>query len=100
MPVATRDLSANVINGIIYVVGGTYQKAVYAYDPATNTWTTKAAVTPNRGAGAAAAVNGIIYWTGGPDSAVDADSPVTDAWTRKPSSIPNSRASAARGVMK
>src|SRR5437660_5547821 len=98
MPVATRDLSANVINGIIYVVGGTYQKAVYAYDPATNTWTTKAAVTPNRGAGAAAVVNGIIYWTGGSDSAVDAYNPATDSWTRKASSIPNSRSSAGVGV--
>ncbi len=100
IPAALDQPSADVINGIIYVVDGRYQTATYAYDPATDTWTTKAAVTPFRtGApAAAAAMNGIMYWTGGSDSAVDAYSPVTDSWTRKASSMPTPR-SPAVGVI-
>ena len=41
-----------VVNGILYAVGGWdggYHDTVYAYDPATNTWTTKAPMpTPKR----------------------------------------------------
>jgi hypothetical protein len=102
LPVPTRNLSANVINGIIYVVGwrtNTNQCAVYAYDPATDTWITKAAVTPLRTSGASAAMNGIIYWTGGSDSAVDAYDPVTDSWTRKASSIPTARSNPAAAAI-
>ncbi len=65
LPFATRVVSASVINGIIYVVDGWSSPAtVRAYDPATDTWTTKAAVT-HPGAGAAAAMNGIMYYAGG-----------------------------------
>jgi N-acetylneuraminic acid mutarotase len=100
LPVASRVVSASVINGIIYVVDGysSSQATVYAYDPATNAWTTKAAVT-HPGAGAAAAMNGILYYAGGSISSVDAYDPVTDSWTRKASSIPNTRNNLGAGVV-
>lgn len=99
LPVASRAVSASVINGIIYVVDGeSSPAAVRAYNPATDTWTTKAAVI-HPGAGAAAAMNGIMYYAGGSISAVDAYDPATDTWSRKASSIPVTRNNLGAGVI-
>ncbi len=59
-----------------------------AYDPATNTWTTKAPMPTPRGALSAAAVNGIIYAIGGykPNQELtvnEAYDPATNTWTTK-----------------
>ncbi|MBI5636445.1 MAG: fibronectin type III domain-containing protein [Nitrospinae bacterium] len=95
-----RDNAANaVLNGIIYVMGGApagvgILDSMEAYDPAANSWTTKAAmpawstisITPPwsgsvygppayRYGPAAAAVNGLIYLIGG-TSLVNGQGPI------------------------
>ena len=65
-----RDLlRAAAANGIVYAIGGqtpnvvTYQPVVEAYDPTTDSWSTKAPMpTPRFGHGVAAA-NGVIFTT-------------------------------------
>ena len=65
-PVAT-------VNNLIYVIGGqdiennafTDVNTTYQYDPASDTWTTKAPMPTARSAIAAAALNGKIYVLGG-----------------------------------
>src|SRR5579863_2703346 len=46
LPAATDSLAAGVVNGILYAVGGSNGavmfNAVEAYDPSTDSWTTKA----------------------------------------------------------
>jgi energy-converting hydrogenase Eha subunit A len=79
------------VNGTLYVVGGTQglgrrPTAVEAYDPASDTWTTRASLlpTPRQGLGAAV-VDGILYAVGGYGSGgvVEAYDPATDTWTTK-----------------
>jgi hypothetical protein len=51
MPTARTWLTSSVVNGIIYVIGGyngAYLSTNEAYDPATNTWTTKASMPTAR----------------------------------------------------
>ena len=81
-----------VVNGILYAIGGVAPSSsgavvsgtVQAYDPVSNTWTTKAPMpTPRLGFGVGV-VNGILYTVGG-DAAgtVEAYDPATNAWTTK-----------------
>ena len=94
-----RDgLGVGVINGILYAVGGKSYSSMgsgvtgrlEAYDPATDTWTTKAPMpTPRRGLGVGV-VNGILYAVGGevssgvhPLATLQAYDPATDTWTTK-----------------
>lgn len=95
-----RDNAANaVLNGIVYVMGGApagvgILDSMEAYDPATNSWTTKAAMPAwsaisiqppwsgstfgppaYRYGPAAAAVNGVIYLIGG-TSLVNGQGPI------------------------
>lgn len=94
-----RDgLGVGVINGILYAVGGKSYSAMgsgvtgrlEAYDPATDTWTTKAPMpNPRRGLGVGV-VNGILYAVGGevsggsaPVATLQAYDPATDTWTTK-----------------
>lgn len=108
MPTARSDLTTAVVNGIIYAIGGGNVQAnalnsslatVEAYDPATNTWTTKASMPTPRMSLASAVVNGIIYVFGGdnvvvtqsnqnsfkPVTTVEAYDPATNTWTAKAS---------------
>ena len=68
MPTA-RNPAVGVVNGIVYAVGGwgasNYLATVEAYDPATNTWTTKASMPTPRFGLAVGVVNGILYAVGG-----------------------------------
>ncbi len=75
MPTPRADLSANVVNGKIYLIGGkmyTSAEPYYAetginevYNPANNTWETKASMpTAVQGYGSAV-LNGKIYVLGG-----------------------------------
>jgi N-acetylneuraminic acid mutarotase len=90
-------LTSSVVNGIIYVIGG-YNGAVLstneAYDPATNTWTTKASMPTARDALTSSVVNGIIYVIGGYNGAYlstnEAYDPATNTWTTK-ASMPTAR---------
>ena len=76
MPTARDGLAAAAIGATVYAVGGqTYPypsvtSALEAYDPATNTFTTKASMpTARRRLGVAAASNGRLYAIGGENTA-------------------------------
>ncbi len=106
------ELAAAVVNNTIYVLGGNAATGggpsvplatVEAYDPATDTWTTKAAMLTERSFPAAAAVNGTLYAIGGDGTgSVEAYDPATDTWTMK-APIPNGggshRAAALNGLI-
>ena len=116
MPTARYLLSTSEVNGVIYAIGGTFDTSisgsalakVEAYDPASNTWTTKASMPTARWGLATEVVNGVIYAMGGYDSSnnsvgtVEAYDPVSDTWTTK-TSMPTARdllgASMANGVI-
>jgi N-acetylneuraminic acid mutarotase len=88
MPTARSEATAGVVNGILYVVGGTDRHgyagaAVEAYDPATNTWTTKAPMLARCYAPVSGVVNGILYVVGDIGATVEAYDPVTNTWTTK-----------------
>ena len=92
MPTARSGLSASVINGKIYVIGGGKDKPfsiVEEYNPATNTWTEKAEMPTPRVILSTSVVNGKIYTIGGGTDALATLSTVeeydsaTDIWTEK-----------------
>jgi N-acetylneuraminic acid mutarotase len=95
-------MAVGVIDGIIYVVGGNnfrgFENAVQAYNPATNTWTTRASLPRPRTNLAAGVIDGRLYAVGGcfdnacnkPSGAVDAYNPVTNTWSAK-TSMPTKR---------
>jgi hypothetical protein len=93
MPSGRCGLSTSVVDGIIYAIGGqtkagSYLRTVEAYDPVTDTWTSKADMPTARFGLSTNVVDGIIYAIGGgtpPQSvpAVEAYDPATDTWTTK-----------------
>jgi len=94
-------LSATVVNGKIYAIGGekkygTLTRAVEVYDPATDTWTKKANMPTGRDVCAVDVVDGLIYliggWIGGCSSLkrVEAYDSEADTWTMK-TNMPTSR---------
>jgi len=92
MPTARSGLSASVVNGKIYVIGGGEDEAlsiVEEYDPATDTWTKKADMPTTRAILSTSVVKGKIYAIGGADNAmvalsiVEEYNPATDTWTKK-----------------
>jgi hypothetical protein len=82
-----------VINGKLYVVGGTSGNVtafttLEAYDPSTDAWTTHAPMLTPRFALGAGEVNGILYAVSGYDpvtatshNTVEAYNPTTNIWT-------------------
>jgi hypothetical protein len=57
-----------------------------AYDPVTDTWTTKAPTPTSRFQATAGVVNGVLYRVGGSDgvndlATVEAYNPITNGWT-------------------
>ncbi|MEW6208225.1 MAG: LamG-like jellyroll fold domain-containing protein [Acidobacteriota bacterium] len=105
---ARQQPASAVVNGTLYVIGGFDNSSgslielatVEAYDPATNTWTSKAPMPTARHALAASAVNGIIYaiggFNGGALATVEAYDPATNTWTTMPP-LPMARHSLAAG---
>src|SRR2546425_2136527 len=105
-------LAVGVVNGILYAVGGaccapgenvTILSTVDAYDPATDTWKTKAPI-PTPRYGPVGVVNGILYAVGGVSknagiiSTVEAYSPTTNSWMAK-APMPTPRNGHAVGVV-
>jgi len=89
MPAAKAFGASAVINGILYVAGGAnasgQSATVYAYDPASNTWSTKASMPAARNDLMGVALGGLMYVIGGQqnntnDGALQVYDPVTDAW--------------------
>jgi N-acetylneuraminic acid mutarotase len=99
MPTARGWLSTCTVDNYIYAIGGALDigsnlDALEAFDPVTNTWTTKTPMPTPRGCAAACAVDGIIYVFGGGwytvHSTVEAYDPSNDTWTTK-SPMPTAR---------
>lgn len=100
MPTSRGFHSAHVVDGKIYIIGGSHEsypglnhvKTVAVYDPVTDTWTQKGDMPRGIGAGSSSMVNGKIYTFGGYGGArrVDEYDPATDTWTRK-SDMPTGR---------
>ncbi len=105
MPSPGHDGSVAVIGGIVYIVApyNGQNNIVYAYDPAPNTWSTKAS-RPDVGSGKVAGViNGILYEAGGTNccvnvNAVYAYNPATNTWSTV-ASMPVGQSRAASGVI-
>jgi N-acetylneuraminic acid mutarotase len=102
---ARGGLSAGVLNGLLYAVGGwngNVVATVEAYDPATNMWTTRAPMPTPRGDLAVGAINNAIYavggYNGGNLSTVEAYDPSTNTWATK-ASMPTARIVFAAGVV-
>jgi len=94
MPTARYIPSVGVVDGKIYVIGGTGGGPGYAdveeYDPATDTWTKKRDTSILRAGGAGSVVNGKVYVMGGRASlygsnisSVQEYDPTADTWTTK-----------------
>lgn len=112
MHVQRSYAAAGVVKGVLYVIGGIGGPGggatgvlgiVEAYDPATNVWTTKAAMPTPRHQAVVGAVNGILYVAGGGLSSgvvatVEAYNPATNTWTTK-APMPTPRVGAAAGVV-
>jgi len=113
MPTARRLLGVGVVNGVIYAVGGDTSQlsgndeaydGVEAYDPATNTWATKAPMPTPRSDVGVGVVNGILYAIGGADAGgavlgtVEAYDPATNTWTTR-APLPTPRAAAGVAVV-
>ncbi len=106
-------LSTSVVNGIIYAIGGSPYvtsdseavSTVEAYDPTTNTWTTKTNMPTKRWYLSTSVVGGKIYAIGGGKSnpitalsVVEEYDPATDSWTTK-ASMPTPRWGLATSVV-
>lgn len=106
LPAKRYGLAVGVVNGILYAVGGQGYTStgwgasgrVEAYDPATDTWTTKASMPTAREGLGVGVVNGILYAVGGqvsgavhPMATLQAYDPATDTWTTK-APMPTARA--------
>lgn len=91
MPTPRYSFTADVVNGKIYVIGGhdSRHSIVEEYDPATDTWTTKAApMFAHHAEHASCVVNNVIYLFGGGDDkmiyrTVQTYTPATNSWSTK-----------------
>lgn len=106
MPTARQNLSASVVDGKCYAIGGESPQGavVERYDPETNQWTVRASMPTARRGAASAVIDNIIYVVGGLSNGGDyldtleAYNPATDSWTTR-APMPTGRAfSTASGV--
>jgi len=108
MPTARADFGVAALNGSLYAVGGYYRVdalgTVEAYDPGTNSWTTKAPMPTARLGLGVGVVNGVLYTVGGfipfvgYVGTVEVYNPMTNTWTTR-ASLPTPRADLAVGVV-
>ena len=111
MPTPRSGLAVGVVNGVLYAVGGTdgnYYPSVYgpplttveAYDPVTNSWTTKAPMPTPRYGLAVGVVSGFLYAVGGsgPTGTVAVYDPAANSWTSRGPML-TSRTSLGAGVV-
>lgn len=110
LPTAREFLGAGTIGGIIYCVGGliTYSANTNvneAYNPSTNTWTTKAPMPTTRAGLGVGVVSNILYAIGGFTAGsasylktVEAYNPSTNTWSTK-ASLPTAAYGMGVGVV-
>jgi Kelch motif protein len=114
IPTPRAGLGVGVVNGILYAVGGRVYHddgpsedlpTVEAYDPSTNSWTTKSPMPTPRAYLSVGVVGGILYALGGFGSQgpvstrLDAYDPVRNTWMLK-APMPTARDWYAAGVAK
>ena len=100
-----------MINGVLYEAGGTdccvVVNSVFAYDPATNTWSTKAGMPTKRSRAASGVMAGKLYVAGGHDFSgntlvllanLEAYDPASNSWTTL-AAMPTARSAAGGGVV-
>ena len=93
MPTARRELSASVVNGKIYVIGGYgvggESQVVEEYDPATDTWAIKGNMPRKRFGHVSEPVAGEVFVFGGATTVtknvVEKYIPTTNNWILKAS---------------
>lgn len=110
LPVGLHHVGIGVIDGRLYVIGGYTQSGltvwhpvatVYAYDPATDTWSERAPMPTARGALSVTEHEGKLYAIGGYDrkansAAVEVYDPGRNAWaSRAPLPTPRDHLAAA-----
>ncbi len=86
MGIPRRGSACAVIDGKLYVVGGTGGDAfddhrLEVYDPATDTWTAKASTTYPREKAIAEAIDGKLYVAGGIWTYTEVYDPETNTWS-------------------
>ena len=98
MPTARNHLSGAAVNGKVYIIGGRFEggaqspqsAAVEVYDPATNSWSGRAAMPKPRGGLNGIAAHGCIHVFGGEGNPAgplgmyadhDVYNPITNTWT-------------------
>src|SRR5205809_360684 len=76
-PTQPQGLGVTAINSILDAVGGdqnasggTVRATVEAYDPSTDSWTTKASMPTARWGLGVAAINGVLYAIGGVNNGI------------------------------
>ena len=100
MPTARSAHAVGVVDGILYAVGGNINDAttasVDAYDPVSDTWSSKAPMPKKVYTHSVAVANGTLYAIGGtgeigqPEATVEAYNPASDSWTIE-ASMPTAR---------
>ncbi|MBA7471557.1 N-acetylneuraminate epimerase [subsurface metagenome] len=106
MPTARGFHSASVVDGRIYVIGGSPSipfsgiLALEVYEPATDTWTRKGDIPRASITSSTSVVDGKIYDIGGEGSGrrVEEYDPVTDTWTQK-ADMPTHRTDLSTSVL-
>jgi TolB-like protein len=106
MPTARPWLAAGVIGDKLYVVGGDnrgyYLNTLEVYNPATNTWETKAAMPTARSGLAAGVVGGKLYVVEGNNDGylktLEVYDPLTNTWETN-TAMPTGRWGGAAGVI-
>lgn len=105
MPTARYEFGATELNGLLYAIAGnpgcgsagSALRAVEAYDPVLNTWTSKAPLPTGGWDVGVAGVNGKVYAFGGFSSNVYAYDPASNTWATK-SPLPQPYSSGAAVV--
>lgn len=110
MPTARAGMATSVVNGKIYVIGGTLIPAwqntdkVEIYDPVSNTWETATGMPRSRGYVVAGTVNNKIFVIGGrSDNGIGWSlnheyNPESDTWSVK-ASLPYARVNTTASVL-
>lgn len=97
MPVGLHHVGIGVVGGRLYIIGGYKQSGmsvwspvatVYAYDPATDSWSERAAMPTARGALSVTVHDGKLYAIGGfgdraNSAAVEVYDPVRNSWVSR-----------------
>ena len=104
IPTERMGAAAGVIDGKLYVVGGTGTfhtlNVLEVYNPASDTWTTKSPIPTPRANAMAGVINGKLYVVGGSQnfSTVEVYDPTSDTWVTK-TPMPTARFWAASSVI-